>query len=263
MLKDVYPPWVGGWLTLAEQVCGELWAISSSMFGYLYLYWWIFSLSLMVMWTGSIVDMYSMQAFIQFHSRWPWNRKFKFKCLYWLRIYICKYEITMYEITMNIKQTNTPHTYILHIWTITSYTLTYETWKTTRRAMPMACHVLQCLRNAWELVAAIHHRMRKIVSLVKMSCNVQCNVQLTTDGHLLHLHTSWVKHKRKILLYHIQHIYNNLYYNIIYSKHSIGIATKIKSLTSFIELYIGNTSFGCDATAAILKILMATYSQIN
>ena len=41
------------------------------------------------------------------------------------------------------------------------------------------CHVLQCLRNAWELVAAIHHRLRMIVQLVKMSCNVQ----LISDGH--------------------------------------------------------------------------------
>ena len=35
------------------------------------------------------------------------------------------------------------------------------------------CNVLQCVRNVWELV----------VSLVKMSCNVQCNVQLITDGN--------------------------------------------------------------------------------
>ena len=49
------------------------------------------------------------------------------------------------------------------------------------------CHVLQCVRNVWELVAAIHHRLRTIVSLVvnmvKMSCNVQCNVQSITDGN--------------------------------------------------------------------------------
>ena len=42
-------------------------------------------------------------------------------------------------------------------------------------------HVLQCVRNVWELVTAIHDRLRTIVSLVKMSCNVQCNVQLITD----------------------------------------------------------------------------------
>ena len=45
------------------------------------------------------------------------------------------------------------------------------------------CHVLQCVRNVWEMVTAIHHRLRTIVSLVKMNCNVQCNVQLLTDGH--------------------------------------------------------------------------------
>ena len=45
------------------------------------------------------------------------------------------------------------------------------------------CHVLQCVRNVWELVAAIHHRLRTTVSMVKMSCNVQCNVQLITDGN--------------------------------------------------------------------------------
>ena len=39
----------------------------------------------------------------------------------------------------------------------------------------------------------------------------------------------------------------------MYSKHNMGIATEIKSIMSFIDLYIGNTSFGCDATAAILK----------
>ena len=33
----------------------------------------------------------------------------------------------------------------------------------------------------------------------------------------------------------------------------MGTATEIKSLTSFIHPYIGNTSFGCNATAAILK----------
>ena len=45
------------------------------------------------------------------------------------------------------------------------------------------CHVLQFVRNVWEMVTAIHHRLRTIVSLVKMNCNVQCNVQLITDGH--------------------------------------------------------------------------------
>ena len=48
------------------------------------------------------------------------------------------------------------------------------------------CHVLQYMgyvRNVWELVTAVHHRMRSIVSRVKMSCNIQCNVQLITDGH--------------------------------------------------------------------------------
>ena len=52
------------------------------------------------------------------------------------------------------------------------------------------CHVLQCVRNVRELVAAIHHPQAEDVSLVKMSCNVQCNVQLIIDGHQLHLHTS-------------------------------------------------------------------------
>ena len=33
----------------------------------------------------------------------------------------------------------------------------------------------------------------------------------------------------------------------------MGITTEIKYLTSFIDLYIGNTSFGCNATVAILK----------
>ena len=42
------------------------------------------------------------------------------------------------------------------------------------------CHVLQYVRNVWELVC---HRLRTIVSRVKMSCNIQCNVQLITDGH--------------------------------------------------------------------------------
>ena len=45
------------------------------------------------------------------------------------------------------------------------------------------CHVLQYVRNVWELVTAIHHRLRSIVSRVKMSCDIQCNVQLITDGH--------------------------------------------------------------------------------
>ena len=45
------------------------------------------------------------------------------------------------------------------------------------------CHVLQCVRNSWELAAAIHHRLMTIVSLVKMNCNVQCNEQLINDGH--------------------------------------------------------------------------------
>ena len=41
------------------------------------------------------------------------------------------------------------------------------------------CHVLQYVRNVWELVTAIHNRLRSIVSRVKMSCNVQ----LITDDH--------------------------------------------------------------------------------
>ena len=45
------------------------------------------------------------------------------------------------------------------------------------------CHVLQCVGNVWELVTAIHHKVRTIVSLVKTNCNVQCNVLLITDGH--------------------------------------------------------------------------------
>ena len=45
------------------------------------------------------------------------------------------------------------------------------------------CHVLQCLRNAWELVAAIQHRQDDCVTGEDESCNVQCNVQLITDGH--------------------------------------------------------------------------------
>ena len=39
-------------------------------------------------------------------------------------------------------------------------------------------------------------------------------------------------------------------YSDIYSKHNMGITTEIKS---FIDLYIGNTSLGCNVTAAILK----------
>ena len=42
-------------------------------------------------------------------------------------------------------------------------------------------------------------------------------------------------------------------YSDIYSNHNMGIATEIKSLARFIDLYIGNTSFGSNATAAILK----------
>ena len=30
------------------------------------------------------------------------------------------------------------------------------------------CHILQCVRNVCELVTVIHHRLRTIVSLVKM-----------------------------------------------------------------------------------------------
>ena len=63
--------------------------------------------------------------------------------------------------------------------------------------------------------------------------------------------------------FHIQHIYIYIIiYNIIiisytcsdiYSKHSMSIITEIKSLMSCIDLYIGNTSFGCNVTVAILK----------
>ena len=42
-------------------------------------------------------------------------------------------------------------------------------------------------------------------------------------------------------------------YSDIYSKHSMGIATEIKSTTNFIDPCFGNTSFGCNVTAAILK----------
>ena len=39
----------------------------------------------------------------------------------------------------------------------------------------MFCNVFEMYWN-W-----LQHRLRTIVSLVKMSCNVQCNVQLITD----------------------------------------------------------------------------------
>ena len=50
------------------------------------------------------------------------------------------------------------------------------------------CHVLQYVRNVWEMVTAIKHRLRTIVSLVKMNCNEQCNVQLITDGHYFNIY---------------------------------------------------------------------------
>ena len=42
-------------------------------------------------------------------------------------------------------------------------------------------------------------------------------------------------------------------YSDIYSKHSMCIATEIKSLKNFIDLCIGNTSLSCSVTVAILK----------
>ena len=73
----------------------------------------------------------------------PYNKSNQIKCLYWFRIYICKYGILTpikmkqeYEIAMNTKQTNTHHTYI-YIYNIYRYILRQENWKTTRRAIPL------------------------------------------------------------------------------------------------------------------------------
>ena len=43
----------------------------------------------------------------------------------------------------------------------------------------------------------------------------------------------------------------------------MGIATKIKSLTSCIDLYTGNTSFGPKTAAVIVKFKMAAHAKIN
>ena len=47
--------------------------------------------------------------------------------------------------------------------------------------MPYAAMCSKCMGIGNN--TAIHHRLRVIVSLVKMNCNVQCNAQLITDGH--------------------------------------------------------------------------------
>ena len=86
--------------------------------------------------------------------------------------------------------------------------------------------VLQCVRNVWELVTTIHHRLRTIVSLVKMSCNVQCNVQLITDGH-------YFASENITLSYAAYIIYNIII--ILYNMHNMDIATEIKYLMSFIS----------------------------
>ena len=45
-------------------------------------------------------------------------------------------------------------------------------WNADMGADKQECHVLQYVRNVCELVAAMHHRLRSIVSRVKMSCNI-------------------------------------------------------------------------------------------
>ena len=58
------------------------------------------------------------------------------------------------------------------------------------------------------------------------------------------------------IIYNIYIIIYNIIisYSDIYSNHNMDIATEIKSLASFIYLYIGNTSFASNGTVAILKL---------